>query len=449
MTSDGNLVAARGGYYAVVKPEEVKLAKTDVSSMLPDGFSKIDGFSIDKTDPTITYFASGGYFVGLKDGQPLGPKTAFPKEMIDAGFTSIDGFSIIGDGVVVFAKDGKFLTLKFGDNAMVEEVVEKATPFPTVLTGNGFTSIDSIDLSMSGEEWYFTATKGSHYIQIKGGAKDPDGTVQGKGKTCLPSVITSNGFNSLDGMSIDHVGTVYVMKGKNVMGVKPGEVITKKTAFPSELIDEGFETIDAFSISGDMAFFAKGSYIIGFQNGKKIMDKTPFPELLTKNGFDTIQGLTVVSGWGWCVAKDGHAMCLNEDSTKVIVQKTKFGPELDGFSAIDGLLMTKDGYVAVAQDGYYTIVKDGTVAVPKTALPSTLTDELCGAVACVGGITVGSAGAPTTVTSAPETYEGGTVPPAPAPGVMAAGPSPAASKVRIVKSCNCLRCAIPPTPWIA
>merc|ERR1719145_502809 len=88
-----------------------------------------------------------------------------------------------------------------------------------------------------------------------------------------------------------------------------------------------------------------------------------------------------------------------------------------GFNSIQGMSMTLTGDFCVAASGHYMCINPTTdqATTPKTAFPATLTDELCGANECVGGLRLGDAGAPTTATSDASTMPGGTMPPAPAP----------------------------------
>merc|ERR1719284_1090081 len=83
---------------------------------------------------------------------------------------------------------------------------------------------------------------------------------------------------------------------------------------------------------------------------------------------------------------------------KVTVPKTAFPQVLTaaGFNSIDGFVVDSlTGTATIVADGYYMQVIGETVITQKTALPATLTDELCGSDACVGGLKLGDAGAPT------------------------------------------------------
>lgn len=460
MMGADTLVAARDGYYAAVKPEFVCQEAYDISSDLADaGFTSLDGFSIDKTSG-ISYITSGSEWASFGESGFI-EKQPFPQAMIDAGFDSVNGFSIIGTTHVAFTKKGEdgFLLLDIsGESGSTEPVVEKHEsgttlhPFPSSFADNGFTSIDAMTYAMDASGWMFVATKGSHYIHITGSLTDEVGSVVGGGKQCMPAVLTSNGFNSLDGMSLDPSGNVWVVKGTSAMCVTPGEVVVPKTAFPASMVDLGFDTIDAFSITPDntQVWFAKGSKFVGYLIGsEEPINGAPsdFSTKLTDAGFTSIQGLTIVSDTEYCVAADGHYMCLDAETDTVTAEKTAFPSSLSGYTKIDGIL-ARDGYVAVTADGYFTVIdSNDQVVINKQALPSTLTDQLCGPAACIGGLALGSADAPAQVAAddiaddvldeapLPSAAEvgatdgvGDALPPAPAPSPSVAA-SAAASKV--------------------
>merc|ERR1711953_1435475 len=94
-----------------------------------------------------------------------------------------------------------------------------------------------------------------------------------------PRLMTDNGFNSLDGMSFAPDGTLYIAKGGYYMGVKPGEVIEKRTALPKVLFENGFVPVEAISFSphDGAVYAAKNGHYMGVKNDTVFSTKKPFP----------------------------------------------------------------------------------------------------------------------------------------------------------------------------
>jgi secreted PhoX family phosphatase len=247
-------------------------------------------------------------------------------------------------------------------------------------------------ISPDGLNVYFT--QGPYYMGVSTAAGNAVTTT----KRCFPTELTRNGFDSVDGMTIDGAGNVYVAKGSHYMGVKGGSVVQKKTVHLKAATDLIGTSLDALSVSPDgTVIIVKGAEYVSVKGGVVVGGKkNAVPAEITKAGFSTIQGLSITGDGSVYVAAAGQYMSVDKNGA-VKDKKQAFPSSITsaGFSNLDGFHIAADGSVIVAKDAYYMVVsKNNVVTTKKSPLPSSITNELCGSSAyCVGPVT--GSGAPT------------------------------------------------------
>jgi len=385
----GVLYATKGGHWASVKPDKVVKTKTALPSVVTSNMkAPLDGMALSKDLKSII-FLKGDDYIGIStDGKDTisVPKAKIDKQFSDQGFkTPFSDMSIGKDGSVWVAAGGHYMGLSEDG----KKVLKGKTAFPAALKTQGFDTIDSFAADDKGNTIW---TKGAHMIGVN---MNTGAVISSMGKQCLPAELRAQGFTSVDGMTYDYSnGNVWVLKGSDYMGVKGGEIIQTKKAFPSTMT---FSSVDAFAIQpgtgntvfvkGDEYMVLKGETVV--QKAKKISPKAK------ENGFTTIQGMAYDKDGKIAIAADGHYMVFKKDSDEVDTKKTAFPKPLtdNGFKAIQGMHLSADGTVYVSQDGYYMGVKGTTIIQPKTLLPSKLSEALCGSGAtCITGLSGGTAG---------------------------------------------------------
>jgi sugar lactone lactonase YvrE len=231
--------------------------------------------------------------------------------------------------------------------------------------------IDGFTVDKQGTLW---AAKGGHYAGVK-----PE-TVT-KQKTALPKSMVDQGFATVDGFSIGKDGS-YFTKGPYFIGIGAGDkIIKKKTAFKDfsaeleKAFPQGADAFGADATNGNM-YFAKAGEYMGFKSdGTVLKTKTKFPAVLKNNGFDSVDSFDI-SGSTTYFTKGPYIIGIGEGD-KVTLPKQCFpgGILAAGFYAVDGMSFDATGLAHLVKGGHYMAVSGGTVVSAKKALPASFANQ--------------------------------------------------------------------------
>lgn len=240
------------------------------AQMVKEGFDTFDGFT--KDGNSLIFLKGDKMFIVDYTKDTEGKIHQVPSTIVDRKYTPIEGLSF-KNGVVTVAKGGKMLEVKGG------AVITKKTPFPPILTENGFTKISGLFKTDNVDEW--CVTQGNQYMCWKG-------QVVSTSKRQLPQAVQDQGFSSPNAVGWDHKEKrVCVTQGMDMMcqdgpkiklsDLKDGDNANQKNSnfFHSDLTGIGID------VEGYLWVVKKG-YFGQFDLGTKKMmtGKTLLPGLI-------------------------------------------------------------------------------------------------------------------------------------------------------------------------
>jgi hypothetical protein len=217
----GDFLFTKGSQYIHIRNESVTDSGCIPSIVTSKGFDSLDGMSF-SSDGTM-WFAKGSYYMGVKFGGAKQTKTALPSVLAQNGFDSVDSLHIHSNNEFFFTKGSSIIRIA-GDQ--VDQSI-----IPQAVSSAGFASIQGLSVSGDGQE-VCVANEG-HYMCMQ------DGVVT-LPKTAFPDMVTHAGFYSVDGFIRNFIDDsdyhfAVAQDGYYMTWKSDGVVTTPKTELPVEL----------------------------------------------------------------------------------------------------------------------------------------------------------------------------------------------------------------------